>query len=1107
MNKNTLFILRFMRITFSMYAMVMIFSQMLLARESEGQVLSKSVSVSFRNISLYEAIQQLQKKEKIDIAFDEAKLALRHRKIDKLILENTRLEQILFVLLDHEGIDFEKIGTSGLILFKRQQPGTISGVVTDSDSQTLSGATIKVVETGRSYHTDPDGRYSITLQPGTYTLEVSYVSFETQQKASLKVGEGQNIPINFTLNEVKSTLDEVVVVGYGTQKKTDLTGSVASVPVKTLREAPVVNFSNSLAGRLPGVFAVNGSGEPGYDGSSILIRGNHSLNNNAPLLVVDGVINPNSVLERINPNDIENVSVLKDATASIYGSQAANGVILITTKRGEKNQPARFSLRFDQGFSQPTRVPELAGAIDYMEMLNEAMVYHGTTAQFTEEEIAAYKEENRDPWLYPETDWYKEGLKNLSPQTNGNLSVSGGTDKLTYFLSLGGLTEDAFYKNSATRYNQYNFRSNIANQVTKSIKLGLDLNGRLEDRNFPTVSAGQIFRLLMRGRPTDPAYFPNGLPGPDMAEGNQPVVTGTSATGSNRDKQYYLTGNLSMTITIPGLEGFDISGLFSYNKEFQQKKLWQTPWTLYSFDKASYINNGMQDPEQFLHAYSAGPTDPSLTQTFYQQEKTMENVVANYNRSFGLHDFGLMAGVELQQFGYNTFNAYRRGFVSTSISELFAGSQANWSNGGSSADGSRLSYFGRLDYAFDHKYLFQFVGRYDGSYLFPEDQRFGFFPAVSAGWRISQESFFRDHVNFANDLKLRASWGRTGNDIINANSLVEGQQYLSGFQFGSGYVFGQDQVVQSITPSNVANPYITWEKADQLDLGIDGVLLANRLNFTFDYWHQMRSGILISRNASIPQSAGLTLPRENLGKVKSWGYDGNITWNQKLNRDFSFNVSLNGGYATTSIVFWDEPAIAPDYQRSTGLKTSTSLYYKAIGIFQTQEDVEKYPHWTGARPGDVIYEDMNGDGKIDANDQVRINKNNTPTVTGGLSLGANWKQLSVNVLFQGAAGAVQYVSTESGDIGNYLADFAEQRWKPDPSDPTGMTPDPTKSYYSGPRTFDRGDVYWTGSNSYFLRSTDYLRLKSVQIGYDLPDTTGWPKSEWKISVSTPTAST
>jgi len=976
-----------------------------------------------------------------------------------------------------------------LLAQAQQQPGTISGIVTDPDNEPLSGATINVLETDRSYSTGPDGRYSISLQPGTYTLEVGYLSYQKQQKSNLTVNEGKRIDVNFTLTRDDTQLDEVVVVGYGTQKRDNLTGSVASVPVKTLREAPVTNFSNTLAGRLPGVVAINGNGEPGSGGSSILIRGNHSLNNNAPLLVVDGVVTPNAALERINPNDIENVSVLKDATASIYGSQAANGVILITTKRGEKNQPARFSLKLDQGFTQPTRIPELAGAVDYMEMLNETMVYHGTTAQFTEEQIEAYKQPNRDPWLYPETDWYEVGLKDLSSQTNGNLSVSGGTDKLTYFLSLGGLTEDAFYENSATRYNQYNFRSNITNQVTKSIKLGLDLSGRLEDRNYPTVSAGNIFRMLMRGRPSDPAYFPNGLPGPDLSDGIQPVVTGTPATGSNQIDRYYLTGNLSMTVTIPGLEGFDITGLFSYNKQFQQNKNWQTPWTLYSFDKPSYINNGMQDPEQFLHAYSAGATDPSLRQTFYQEQKTMENVVANYKRSFGVHDIGVMAGLELTQFGYNTFEAFRRGFVSTSIDELFAGSQTNWSNGGSSADGSRLSYFGRIDYIFDHKYLFQFVGRYDGSYLFPQEKRFGFFPAVSAGWRISEESFMKDQVNFVNDLKLRGSWGRTGNDITDANALVEAQQYLSGFQFGGGYVFGEDQVVQSIIPSSVANPYITWEQADQLDIGIDAALLDNRLRFTFDYWNQMRSGILIARNASIPQSAGLTLPRENLGKVKSWGYDGNVSWNQQVNSDFSFNASLNAGFSTTSIEFWDEPSNVPDYQRSTGLKINTGLYYNALGIFQNEADVEKYTHWSGARPGDVIYEDKNNDGVIDANDQVRVNKNTTPTFTGGLALGANWKQFSINVLFQGAAGAVRYVfSSESGDIGNYLADFAENRWKPDPTDPTGMRPDPAQSYYSGPRAYNRGDVYWTGSNSHYLRSTDYLRLKSAQVAYDLPGT-------------------
>ncbi|SFP59820.1 SusC/RagA family TonB-linked outer membrane protein [Parafilimonas terrae] len=961
-----------------------------------------------------------------------------------------------------------------------QQQNITGKIISAADQSPLQGVTVTVDNSNNGTVSGVDGAFTINAGMGS-TLNFSIAGFVSK---SIKISGADLGVISMETDLV--SLDSVVVIGYGTQKKVNLTGAVSTVPVRTLQEAPVTNFSNTLAGRLPGVIAINGSGEPGEDGSSILIRGNHSLNNNAPLVVVDGVPTPSEILERINPNDIENISVLKDATASIYGSESANGVILITTRQGRKNQPAQVTINFNQGYNQPSRIPKMAGAVDYMEMLNEAAIYHGTTAQFSKETIEAYKDPNRDPWLYPSTDWFKEGLKTLSPQTNGNLSVQGGTAALTYFLSLGALTQDGYYKQSATRYNQFNIRSNISSQVTKNIKIGLNLSGRKEDRNFPTVSAGQIFRMLIRGRPTDPAFFPNGLPGPDQEGGNQPVVTGTPATGYDHNQRYYMTGNLSVDITIPGVEGLSIRGLLSYNKQFQEVKVWNTPWNLYTFDKQAYINNNMQDPESFLTAFSAGPSDPSLSQTYYQEQKILENIVANYKRSFGDHDITLMGGAESQRFNDNTFNAFRRDYISTSISELFAGSQENWTNNGSGAKGTRVSYFGRIDYAFRHKYLLQVVGRYDGSYLFPKDSRFGFFPAFSGGWRISEEPFFKNSIQFVDELKIRASWGKTGNDITNPNALVEAQQYYSGFQFGNGYVLGIDQIAQNIEPTYVANPYITWERANQFNVGLDGVLLKNKLSFTVDYWNQLRSGILIARNASVPQSTGLTLPKENLGKVKSWGYDGNITWNQSVNDDLSFNVSLNAGYSTTKIMFWDEPPGAPEYQVSTGKKISTGLYYKAIGIFQNEKQVEDYPHWNGARPGDIIFEDVDGNGIINADDRIRVNKNSTPVWTGGISLGLNWKQLSARIFFQGSAGDVQYVSTESGDIGNYLADFATQRWRPDPDDLTGMTA-AGGATYSGPRTFDRGDTYWTtNNNTYFLRSTNYIRLKSLEIGYSLP---------------------
>jgi TonB-linked SusC/RagA family outer membrane protein len=591
----------------------------------------------------------------------------------------------------------------------------------------------------------------------------------------------------------------------------------------------------------------------------------------------------------------------------------------------------------------------------------------------------------------------------------------------------------------------------------------------------------------MRGRPTDPAYYPNGDPGPDLENGVQPVVTGTRATGFHYNDQYYATANLTADITIPGLEGFNIQGLLSYNKRFQEIKDWAIPWVLYNFDKQGYINNDKQDPEKFLTSAVKGTTDPQLTQTYYSDQKILANAVANYKRTFGDHNISLMVGTEMQRFEENTFNAFRRHFISTEIPELFAGGKEDWTNDGSAAHGARLSYFSRAEYSYKDKYLFQFVGRYDGSYLFPANSRWGFFPAVSAGWRVSEEPFFKNSVNFLDEFKLRASWGRTGNDLTDPTSLVEPQQFYGGYQFGGGYVFGADQnVVSSLYESRVPNPSITWERANQLDIGIDGTAMENRLSFTLDYWKQVRTGILIPPTETKPQTTGFTPPNLNIGQANSLGFDGNVGWDQQVNSKFSFHVGINAGYSLSKVIITNEAPNLPKYQTAIGDKIGTGLYYKAIGIFQNQDDIARYPHWTGARPGDVIFEDVNGDGKIDANDRTRINKAiGAPDWMGGVNLSATWKQLSLSMLFQGAAGAVQYVHTESGSIGNYFENFASKRWIPDPSDPTGMTPDPAGGTYSGPRAYDRGDAYWyNNNNTYFLRNTNYIRLKTLELSYD-----------------------
>jgi TonB-linked SusC/RagA family outer membrane protein len=945
-----------------------------------------------------------------------------------------------------------------------QATGQISGTVTADDGRPLSGASVSVVGTSIGALTDASGRYTLSgVQAGQRTLQARMLGY-SEASSTVAVTAGQAATANFTLTAQAVELEGIVAVGYGTQRKETLTGSVSAVSGAELVSVPAANVSNTIAGKLPGVVTVNTSGEPGYDGATIRIRGNHTLGNNSPLVVIDGVADREGGLERLNPDDIESISVLKDASAAIYGSRAANGVILVTTKRGTEGQP-QLTASFNQGFNQPTRLPEMADAATYMTMLNEIDMYRNRTPRYSEQEIANYRDPNRDPWLYANTDWFDAVIKDRSLQSRGNVALRGGAERVRYYLSLGGMTEDGYYKNSATRYNQYSFRTNIDGEPTDFLNLRFDLTGRLEDRNFPNRSAGSIFRAIMRGKPNLPAYWPNGLPGPDIEYGDNPVVIGTPATGYSEDERYFVQGNLGLDFEVPGIEGLEISGNAAYDQRFRYQKSWRTPWTLYTWDYTTRDADGVP----VLTPGSRGYSNPELDQRDERETDILLNLVTTFQREFGDHSLNLLGGVERQTSNDSYLSAFRKYFVSDQLDQMFAGGDPEKNNNGSAGLSARQNYFARLNYDYQDKYLLELVGRYDGSYIFPEDKRFGFFPAISAGWRISEEPFFQNALPVFNDLKLRGSWGQTGNDRIDQ------WQYMASYGFGGGYVFGVDDEVKSIYQTRTPNPDVTWEVANQLDVGIEGALLDNRLSFVFDYFNYNRTDILQFRNASVPQTTGLSLPRENIGEVSSWGYDGSLGWRQQIAEDASFDVTFNGGYSQNKIDFWDESPGAPEWQRSTGRRMNTGLYYNAIGVFKDQAAVDAYPHWNRARPGDIIFEDVNKDGVINAEDRIRINKNGDPTFTGGLTMGAQAGNFDATIFFQGATGAVQYLETESGDIGNFLQSFAENRWTPE---------NPSSTH---PRAYNRQDEYWvSNNNTYFLRSTDYVRLKTLELGYRLP---------------------
>lgn len=965
------------------------------------------------------------------------------------------MQRALFVLL---------LLCTGMGLWAQQ---TISGKVTGEGGAAVSGATVQVKGTSTATQTDASGQFTLSA-PGNATLVISNIGFETQE-----IRVGNRSTINVEMQSSASEMQQVVVVGYGTQRKATMTGSVSSVKGSEIIKSPAMNVSNSLAGRLPGLVTVTPSGEPGYDGTILRIRGVNTLGNNSPLIVVDGV--PGRSLERIDPNTIESLTVLKDASAAIYGAQAANGVILITTKRGKTGKPT-ITASFNQGYGRPTRLPDMADAATYATMLNEINAYGGNPAKYTPEEIQKYQS-GVDPWRYPNTDWFSEVLQPWSGQNMGNVSVNGGNESMRYFVSLSGRTQDGFYYNSGTKYNQYDMRTNLDGNINKNISIGIDISGRMEDRNFPTRSAGSIFRMVMRGKPNEIAYWPNGLPGPDIEYGDNPVVVSTKATGYERDKQYVLNTNGRINIKIPQVPGLSLTGNAAIDKSFQFRKLWQTPWTLYSWDGTTVDQSGTP----VVQPAQKGFASPALSQNMADRQNILLNGLINYEHRFGSdHNTKFLVGAERITGSGDLFNAYRRNFLSAAIDQLNFGAQDQFlANGGSAYKQARLNYFGRVNYDFQEKYLLEFVWRYQASYIFNPENRWGFFPGISIGYKISNEDFFRNNVSVVNDLKLRASWGRTGND------LIPEWNYLTTYAVGGMRAQSWNPSLPFITNGTLENPALyevqvpnpnaTWETADQANVGFDAQLLRGRLSITADYFVYKRSNILIRRNASIPTTAGFEPPSENIGKTSNRGFDFAINYNQNAGQ-FNYSVGLNGGVQKNRIDFWDEPAGAPSYQSTTGYPIGSSMYYRAIGVFRDQAAVDKYPHMSGARPGDVIFEDFNGDGKIDANDRVRIYRSDIPRFTGGLTANMNYKGFDVAVLVQGATGAVRYISTESGEIGNFMQSFAENRWTP-------ANPDA-----KGPRTFNRGNEYWVGqANTYWLMSTDYIRLKNFEIGYSLPN--------------------
>jgi TonB-linked SusC/RagA family outer membrane protein len=951
---------------------------------------------------------------------------------------------------------------------------TVSGEVVDAEEgTTLPGVNIVVQGTQTGTTSRSDGSFTIEAPSEDATLVFSFVGYQQQEVAI----EGRS-EITVQLQPAVTAMEEVVVnVGYQEQTIETTTGSVSQVSGEDLDIQPTTNLTQTLQGSIPGLIGVQSSGRPGRDNSALLIRGASTLNNNSPLVVIDGVPGRQGGLARLDPADIRSVSVLKDASAAIYGSRAANGVILVETKEGRAGE-TQINVNVERSYAQPTVVPEMADALTYMQMMNEQAGYNNTSNYFTQDQIQQTQQlmesgEIGNSYEFHDTDWYGVALRDFSQETTASASITGGGETVQYRTSLNAATENGILLNSGTGFDKLGFRSNLQGDVTDNFNLNLNLHGRLEERSIPAWTRGlnAAWEMLQRGKPTEPAFWPNGQPGPAQEQGVNPVVA--NRTGYDDETTYFFQSDLNMTYDVPAVEGWSIEGTVAYDRHFYSEKRWQKPWTLYSL--TGFDDNG--DP--VLQGSQVGVPEPRLTENDRDMQDILLRATTTYDKSIGDHNGSLLLGSEFQSSDMDTTHVFRRFFPTDQIQELVAGGTSQQNIFGTGEHSARFNFFGRANYNYREKYLVEFVARYDGSYIFPEGERFGFFPSVSAGWRIAQEDWFNDVTGEVFDrLKIRSSYGLTGNDQI------EPYQFLRTYALSGQTAFG-DGLGTTISQTRVPNPDVTWEVARQFDVGLEGAVLDSRLSFNLTYFNHFRDDILWFRSEAIPSSAGFSLPRENLGQVRSTGYEAQLNYTQDVNSKFSFRVGGNVTFAENEIVDFAEAEGVPDWQANEGRPMETQLYYIDQGIWNTQEEIDQAEancpngnlcHFPGARPGDVRFKDLNGDGNINADDRRRITENGRPDLIGGLNLGATYGNFNLNLQLQGAAQVRHYVFTGSaGTFGNYYQAFAEDRWTPDNTDA------------SGPRAYQRVNPYWASNqNTFFLRDAKYLRLKAAQLSYQLP---------------------
>lgn len=985
-----------------------------------------------------------------------------------------RKKHILTVIPRHAGLLLMlAFLTTGQLLFAQSKK--VTGIVKDALGETIIGASILETGTTNGVITDFDGNFTINVSDDKAILKISFIGYATQDvpvagKTSLAV----------ILKEDSELLDEVVVVGYGAQKKESVVGAISQVSSKELLRSPAANVSQAIAGKISGVITSQTSGAPGSDDAQIFIRGRATFaGDGQPLVLVDGV---ERAYSQVAPDDIESISVLKDASVTaVYGVRGANGVMLITTKRGKEQKP-EVSLTANWQIQSPTRRDTYLNSYQSVSLLEEALANDGLPSQFDANALEMYRKSSAgqlsglDAMLYPNVNWYNEVLKSSSPAQRYNVSVRGGTKRMRYYATaeyydqqsmVKNLSTDKYGNSSSPSFRRYAFRGNMDLFLTSDLTFSINFGTRFEERNSSNTNEGDNFSQTFYEINRTPGWiFPvsyevqNGestktlYGGSSQYQGN--IVASLAQGGYYRSTNTINETNFIADYKLDWLtEGLSVKGMMSFDYNSYYKRAYGASFATYELnDRDNYTS---------IDAYNRFNNDGELaysksSETIY---KLYMEAQVNYARKFGKHDVTAMAL-------YNQ-NDHRR---NSELSRRYQG------------------LVGRVTYGYDDRYLAEINAAYNGSENFMLGKRFGFFPAFSLGWRINNEAFMKD-ITWLNNLKIRGSYGEVGNDVYKVNGVDQRFLYEEKWsQISNDYIFGGGGVT-GIYESQYPNYGVTWERAKKFNLGLEFGLWNGLLNGNIDVFYEKRNDIL-TQYLTRPQWVGVIMAAGNLGQTKNSGYEIELKHANTIGKDLTYTVSLTYSHARNEIIDMDEPALKTAYRKREGHPIGQYFGLQCDG-FVTQADIDggSLPVSTfgNVQPGDLKYRDLNKDGFIDERDETFIGYSDIPENTYALSLGVNWKGWGLNVMFQGVNNVSRYYDAEARFAfinGGKAKEHHLQRWDPAQSETYNLA----NAKYPLLHYDSYGD-HNQRANSFFLIDGSFIRLKNIELSYNLP--VNWAK--------------